>query len=56
MSVAFGLRRNRLTLLAGVAALAVASPAWADATPDCNDGASAGSTECGTNSTTGRVT
>ena len=34
MLVVSGLRRRRLTLLAGAAALTVAAPAWADGTPE----------------------
>ena len=38
---------------AGGLAMVFASPAFADATPECNNGAGAGSTECGSLSTTG---
>jgi len=47
----------RVCIITTVASVALgsglASPAAADATPQCNDGATAGSTECGSNSTTG---
>ena len=33
------------------AMISTPQPAWADATPECNNGAPAGSTECGANST-----
>ena len=43
-----------LSLTASVGALAVcAAPPWAGPTPDCVDGLGTGTTECGTNSTTG---
>jgi predicted nucleic acid-binding Zn-ribbon protein len=44
------LRRALMSTLVPAIAIASAMPAWADATPQCNDGApGADSTECGTN-------
>ena len=44
--------RAALAASVSIAALGLAVPAWADATPPCNNGPSGNSTECGENSIT----
>ncbi|MGZ8998644.1 MAG: hypothetical protein ACXW2T_07295, partial [Allosphingosinicella sp.] len=48
-------RFTRIHLLAAtaVAALLYSAPGRADPTPECNDGLGGGTTECGSNSSTG---
>ncbi len=50
-------RFSKTTALIGVSLLALAAPpAWADATPECNNGTAGNSTECGTDANTNGVT